>query len=127
MKCVQEFGKKIERTLAGNWWVGEESCRGCSKRGPALEEAGGEKGRKEIVIWMEVADRWYPPPLSPPNPLVPLLVQMTYNNLSFIYLNLIFTNEKLIKFIIVTYLLIAMHLLSDVLSQGTTEIKLLQW
>ncbi len=32
------------------------TCKGCGKRGPWLEEAGGEKGRKEIIIWMKVAE-----------------------------------------------------------------------
>ena len=52
---MQELGKN-SRTLTGNWWVGEVHYRGCGKRRPGLEEAGGEKGRKQIIIWMEVAE-----------------------------------------------------------------------
>ena len=53
---VQELGKKSKITLAGNRWVGVDSCRGCGNMGPGLEEAGGEKGRKGIITWMEVAE-----------------------------------------------------------------------
>ena len=37
--------------------MGVDSCRGCNKRGPGVEDAGGEKGRKEIIIWMVIVDR----------------------------------------------------------------------
>ena len=55
-KAAYKNMEKIKKILVGNWWVGENSCRGCGKRGPELEEAGGENGRNEIIIWMEVAD-----------------------------------------------------------------------
>ena len=36
--------------------MGVVICRNCSKRGSGLKEAGGEKERKEIITWMEVAE-----------------------------------------------------------------------
>ena len=63
LKCGGQEGRQHARTwkrfkisLAGNWLLEQYSCRVCSKRGPGLEEVGGEKGRQEIIIWMEVAE-----------------------------------------------------------------------
>ena len=40
---MQKIGENIGRKLVGG-------CRGCSKRGPGLEKAGGEKGRKKLLF-----------------------------------------------------------------------------
>ena len=40
---MQKLGEKIRKILAGNWWVGVVQYRGCSKKGPALEERREEK------------------------------------------------------------------------------------
>ena len=51
---MEELGKKFKRTLAGNWWVGAVTW--VVIRMDLGWKAGGEKGRKEIMIWMEVAE-----------------------------------------------------------------------